>query len=57
MKELPHRPVARSPRQPTLTLVIDDALRRRLDKHRDVNWSEVIRQHLDAALQRLEKRK
>lgn len=53
---LPRKNAAREPRKPTLTLVIDDALRKRLDRHREVNWSEVIRSDLARHLDRLEKR-
>jgi len=51
--DLPRREQARSPRKPTLTLVIDESLRAKLDRHRDVNWSEVIRRELEKQLARL----
>lgn len=51
------KPKARAPRLPTLTLVIDEKLRGRLDRHKDANWSEFIRRCLGAELDRLERRK
>jgi len=32
---------------PTLTLSIPDELKKRMDKHSEVNWSEVIRSRLE----------
>lgn len=42
---------------PTITVRVDEELKKRMDRHPEINWSEVTRQAIDekaAGLERLE---
>ena len=56
VRGVPQKRRSLAPRAPTFTMVIDTELRARLDGHREVNWSEVCREALRRALDKLEAR-
>jgi ribosomal protein L15 len=39
---------------PTITVNVDDALKERMEKHPEINWSEVTRQAIRDKIERLE---
>jgi len=39
---------------PTITVNVDDALKKRMDQHPEINWSEVTRQAIQEKLEKLE---
>ncbi|MFC6988455.1 hypothetical protein ACFQJD_06550 [Haloplanus sp. GCM10025708] len=39
---------------PTITVNVDDALKQRMEKHPELNWSEVTRQAIQDKIEKLE---
>lgn len=39
---------------PTITVNVDDALKERMEKHPEINWSEVTRQAIRSKIEKLE---
>jgi len=39
---------------PTITVNVDDALKERMEKHPEINWSEVTRQAIEEKIDALE---
>ena len=39
---------------PTITVNVDDDLKKRMDKHPEINWSEVTRQAIQEKIEALE---
>lgn len=39
---------------PTITVNVDDALKERMEKHPEINWSEVTRQAIREKIEKLE---
>lgn len=39
---------------PTITVNVDDTLKQRMDKHPEINWSEVTRQAIEEKIDALE---
>ena len=39
---------------PTITVNVDDALKERMEKHPEINWSEVTRQAIRDKIEKLE---
>jgi hypothetical protein len=39
---------------PTITVNVDDALKERMEKHPEINWSEVTRQAIQDKIEKLE---
>ncbi|WP_255195671.1 hypothetical protein [Halorarius litoreus] len=39
---------------PTITVNVDDALKERMEKHPEINWSEVTRQAIRNKIEKLE---
>jgi hypothetical protein len=39
---------------PTITVNVDDTLKERMDKHPEINWSEVTRQAIEEKIEALE---
>ena len=39
---------------PTITVNVDDALKERMEKHPEINWSEVTRQAIQEKIEKLE---
>jgi predicted CopG family antitoxin len=39
---------------PTITVNVDDDLKERMDKHPEINWSEVTRQAIEEKIEALE---
>lgn len=39
---------------PTLTVNVDDALKERMERHPEINWSEVTRQAIREKIEKLE---
>jgi hypothetical protein len=39
---------------PTITVNVDDALKERMEKHPEINWSEVTRQAIEEKIKTLE---
>jgi ribosomal protein L15 len=39
---------------PTITVNVDDALKERMEKHPEINWSEVTRQAIRTKIEKLE---
>jgi hypothetical protein len=39
---------------PTITVNIDDALKEQMEKHPEINWSEVTRQAIRSKIEKLE---
>lgn len=39
---------------PTITVNVDDVLKERMDKHPEINWSEVTRQAIQEKIETLE---
>lgn len=35
---------------PTVSIRVDEDLKRRMDRHREINWSAELRQHIDSVL-------
>jgi Arc/MetJ-type ribon-helix-helix transcriptional regulator len=40
---------------PAITVNVDDALKKRMEKHSEINWSEVVRQAIRCKIERLER--
>ncbi|REA05085.1 hypothetical protein DEQ92_02020 [Haloferax sp. Atlit-6N] len=39
---------------PTITVSVDDALKEQMEKHPEINWSEVTRQAIRSKIEKLE---